>query len=163
MTVMKRHSPQRSLNMQNPAVQLHVISSEGKFHPRPKLSIDHAFMRNILINDQKVRSSSRRSFFANTHLFIMFPFSLTLRSGFCQLPILRDLPHALRVKLAYDTHGRLLNTLTMFQGLDVAVIMEMVYRLKPMQIRRKVMPWNFSRHIKSRTELACTTQGNQHV
>lgn len=29
-------------------------------------------------------------------------------------------------------------TLFFFEGLDVAVITEMVYRLKPMQLRRKV-------------------------
>lgn len=55
-----------------------------------------------------------------------------------QVPILRDLPYTLRVKLAYDTHQELLHTLTFFEDLDVPVITEMVYRLKPMQLKRKV-------------------------
>lgn len=61
---------------------------------------------------------------------------LAFRSS--QVPILRDLPHALRVKLACDTHMNLMRKLSFFEGLDVAVITEVVYRLKPMQMKRKV-------------------------
>lgn len=54
------------------------------------------------------------------------------------MSILRDLPYALRVKLVYDTRQNLLHTLSFFEDFDVPVITEMIYRLKPMQIKRKV-------------------------
>lgn len=53
-------------------------------------------------------------------------------------PILRDLPYTLRVKLVLDTHQELLHTLSFFEDLDVPVVTEIVYRLKPMQVKRKV-------------------------
>lgn len=60
----------------------------------------------------------------------------------------------LRMKLAYDTHEVLMLKLTFFQGLDVAIITEMVYRLKPMQIKRKVR--NTVRNtVRNQKENAC--------
>ncbi|CAN0002701.1 unnamed protein product, partial [Laminaria digitata] len=58
-------------------------------------------------------------------------------SVFRQTPILRDLPYTLRVKLVLDTHQELLHTLSFFEDLDVPVVTEIVYRLKPMQVKRK--------------------------
>ena len=37
-----------------------------------------------------------------------------------------------------DTHQELLHTLAFFEDLDVPVVTEIVYRLKPMQVKRKV-------------------------
>ena len=42
------------------------------------------------------------------------------------------------MKLVFDTHRVLLRTLTFFDDFDVPVITEIVYRLKPMQLKRKV-------------------------
>ncbi|CAM9734706.1 unnamed protein product [Ectocarpus fasciculatus] len=52
-------------------------------------------------------------------------------------PILRDLPHTVRMKLVFDTHQHLLRTLIFFEDFQASVITEMVYRLKPMQLKRK--------------------------
>lgn len=47
------------------------------------------------------------------------------------------------MKLVYDTHENLLHTLSFFEDLEVPVLTEMVYRLKPMQLKRKVCArWN---------------------
>eukprot|EP00752_Nemacystus_decipiens_P018412 g16511.t1 len=58
-------------------------------------------------------------------------------SVFRQTPILRDLPQTIRMKLVFDTHQSLLRTLTFFEDFEVPVITEIVYRLKPMQLKRK--------------------------
>ncbi len=55
-----------------------------------------------------------------------------------QTPILRDLPYTIRMKLVFDTHRLLLRTLAFFDDFDIPVITEIVYRLKPMQLKRKV-------------------------
>ncbi|CAM9240513.1 unnamed protein product [Choristocarpus tenellus] len=58
-------------------------------------------------------------------------------SVFEEVPILRDLPYTLRMGLAQRTHGQLVNTLHFFNGFDIQVITEVVYRLKPMQMLSK--------------------------
>lgn len=55
-----------------------------------------------------------------------------------QTPILRDLPNTIRMKLVLDTHQTLLRRLTFFEDFEVPAITEIVYRLKPMQLKRKV-------------------------
>lgn len=42
------------------------------------------------------------------------------------------------MKLVFDTHQSLLRTLTFFEDFEVPAITEIVYRLKPMQLKRKV-------------------------
>lgn len=42
------------------------------------------------------------------------------------------------MKLVFDTHQHLLRTLIFFEDFQASVITEMVYRLKPMQLKRKV-------------------------
>ena len=55
-----------------------------------------------------------------------------------QTPILRDLPNTIRMKLVLDTHQTLLRRLAFFEDFEVPAITEIVYRLKPMQLKRKV-------------------------
>eukprot|EP00903_Cladosiphon_okamuranus_P016337 g15066.t1 len=62
---------------------------------------------------------------------------LRMRKHFDHTTILRDLPHTVRMKLVFDTHQTLLRTLVFFEDFEVPAITEIVYRLKPMQLRRK--------------------------
>lgn len=61
-----------------------------------------------------------------------FDYQYSSLSVFKEVPILQDLPHSLRIKLAYETHKETIRTLHIFSSLDVLTITEVVHRLKPM-------------------------------
>ncbi len=47
---------------------------------------------------------------------------------------MQDLPQSLRMNLAYETHGKKIETLQIFTSMDLMTITEMVYRFKPMTL-----------------------------
>eukprot|EP00953_Heterococcus_sp_UTEX-ZZ885_P030681 16194-Heterococcus_DN1.PRE.6 len=53
-------------------------------------------------------------------------------SVFSEAPILRDLPHTLRYKVAYYSRTEAVQSLRVVDCLDVSAVTELVYRLKPM-------------------------------
>jgi Ion transport protein len=53
-------------------------------------------------------------------------------SVFSEAPILRDLPHTLRYKVAYYSRTEAVQCLRVVDCLDVSAVTELVYRLKPM-------------------------------